>query len=150
MPLATSTAAHWEISFPNRLGDLMGAIDEMLVFLEQFPSDPDCFYAARLVAEEIGTNTIKYGYDDPSIHTMLLRADCVEDSFLLTLEDDGRPFNPAKAPEANPSLKLEDRRPGGWGICLVRRLTQRMEYERKGTRNLLRLWIPRRSTRGLV
>jgi anti-sigma regulatory factor (Ser/Thr protein kinase) len=150
MPLVTSTAAHWELSFPNRLSHLMKAIDQMLVFLERFPSDPDCFYAARLVAEEIGTNTIKYGYDDQSTHTITLRADCLEDSFLLTLEDDGRPFDPVKAPEANPCLKLEDRRPGGWGICLVRRLTQRIDYERQGARNLLRLWISRRSSFGLV
>lgn len=150
MPLGTSTATHWELSFPNRLRDLIDAIDQMLVFLERFPSDPDCFYAARLVAEEIGTNTIKYGYDDQSTHTITMRADCFLESFLLTFEDDGRPFDPATVPEANPSLKLEDRRPGGWGICLVRRLTQRIEYERQGQRNLLRLWISRRSSSSAV
>jgi serine/threonine-protein kinase RsbW len=121
----------------------MRAIEEMARFLEQGGADPQALYLAQLAAEEMGTNIIKYGYDDHADHVIRLVVECQETVFQIQLEDDGHEFNPCQIPEPNPDLSLEERKPGGWGISLVRRLLAGMEYERREGRNLLRLLVPR-------
>jgi serine/threonine-protein kinase RsbW len=133
----------WETSFPNRLPALTRAIEELEVCLEQRGADEQARYLARLAAEELGTNILKYGYDDSDEHTILLRAIWEEPLVWIELEDDGHEFDPCQAPEADPDLSLQERRPGGWGISLVRRLLAGMEYERRNGHNLLRMAVPR-------
>src|SRR4026209_2277009 len=84
----------WETCIPNRLGDLMRAIEALGRCLEQWGADPNACYLAQLAVEELGTNIIKYGYDDQSEHTIRLSAACEESVFRFCLEDDGHEFNP--------------------------------------------------------
>lgn len=55
----------------------------------------------------------------------------------VTVEDDGPPFNPLDAAPADTSSALEQRRPGGVGIELVRTLLDQVRYEHTGGRNRL-------------
>lgn len=58
------------------------------------------------------------------------------------LIDDGPPFDPtAGAPVLMPA-NLNEARPGGLGIHLMRRYTRSMEYAREGNRNVLRMTLP--------
>src|SRR6185369_11726037 len=133
----------WETCIPNRLGDLMRAIEALGRCLEQWGADPNACYLAQLAVEELGTNIIKYGYDDQSEHTIRLSAACEESVFRICLEDDGHEFNPCLTPEPDPDLSLQDRTPGGWGLSLVRRMLAGMEYERRGDRNVVTVLVSR-------
>ena len=55
----------------------------------------------------------------------------------VAVEDDGEPFNPLEAAEADTSKPLEERAIGGLGVHLVRKLTDALEYQRHEGRNLL-------------
>ena len=55
----------------------------------------------------------------------------------VDVEDDGQPFNPLEAPEADTTNPLEERTIGGLGVHLVRKLMDGLEYKRQGERNLL-------------
>jgi anti-sigma regulatory factor (Ser/Thr protein kinase) len=136
-------AHKWEITVPNRLPDLMRAIEELDHCLERWDGDANARYLAQLAVEELGTNIIKYGYDDLGEHTIRLNANCEERIFRICLEDDGHPFDPCQTPEPDPNLDLDQRAPGGWGLSLVRRLLAGMEYERRGDRNFLCVIVPR-------
>jgi anti-sigma regulatory factor (Ser/Thr protein kinase) len=131
----------WETSIPNRVGDLMQAIDELDHRLEQWRAAANTRYLARLTVEELGTNIIKYGYDDQDEHIIHLSAACEESVFRICLDDDGHEFNPCLTPEPDPDLDLEDRKPGGWGLSLVRRLSAGLEYERRGGRNVVTVLV---------
>jgi anti-sigma regulatory factor (Ser/Thr protein kinase) len=133
----------WETTIPNRLETLMRAIEELSRRLEEWGADPNACYLAQLAVEELGTNIIKYGYDDQDEHTIWLRAVGEKTAFRIWLEDDGHPFNPCVVPEPDPSLALEERKPGGWGLSLVRRLLGGMEYHRQGNHNVLCVTVPR-------
>ena len=92
-------------------------------------------YVANLVIEELATNILKYGYDDSAVHEILLRVEVQPGALRLVLEDDGHPFNPLESPEPEVHLPPEERLPGGLGIHLVRKLADRVEYERAEGRN---------------
>jgi len=136
-------ADQWVTAIPNRLPPLMRAIEDLNRRLEQWGAVPEACYLAQLAVEELGTNIIKYGYDDPNEHIIHLSAVPEEDAFRLRLEDDGHEFNPCLSPEPDPNLGLEERRPGGWGLSLVRRMSAGMEYERRQGRNFICVLIPR-------
>ena len=55
------------------------------------------------------------------------------------VEDDGQPFNPLEAPEADTTKPLEERTIGGLGIHLARKLIDGLEYQRQEGKNLLLL-----------
>ena len=121
----------------------MRAIESLDCRLEQWGASSEARYLAQLAVEELGTNIIKYGYDDRHEHVIRLSAVPENDVFRICLEDDGHPFNPCLTPEPDPNLSLEERTPGGWGLSLVRRMLAGMEYERHGDRNVLHVLVPR-------
>ena len=92
-------------------------------------------FVASLALEELGTNILKYGYDDAAVHEILLRLECQPGTLRLVLEDDGHPFNPLDAPEPDVEIPVEDRAVGGLGLHLVRKMADRMDYQRCGERN---------------
>ena len=123
----------------------MRTIESMSDFLNRQPCGPQALYQAQLAAEEIGTNIIKYGYDDELEHEITLRVECLADGFRLQILDDGHPFEARQVPEPDLDQSLEDRQPGGLGISLVRRLVRRMDYERRDGVNVLTVEILRNS-----
>jgi len=58
---------------------------------------------------------------------------------MLTVSDDGVPFDPLAVAPPDTSLPLEQRPLGGLGIHLVRHLVDEVTYERRGDRNVLTL-----------
>ena len=55
--------------------------------------------------------------------------------------DDGRAFDPLCAPEADLGVPLEERRVGGLGIHLLRKLASEIRYHREDGRNHLHVVI---------
>jgi len=94
-------------------------------------------YVAHLVIEELITNCIKYGYDDADEHSIEIVLKLSANELVLTVSDDGHPFNPLAVPEPDTTLPVEDRPIGGLGIHLLRKMSDHMEYERQGTQNRL-------------
>jgi len=132
----------WETTIPNQLSPLMRAIESLDARLEQWGAGSEARYLVQLAVEELGTNIIKYGYDDEAEHYIQLSATPENDAFRIFLQDDGHEFNPCLSPEPDPNLSIEDRKPGGWGLSLVRQFTK-MEYERHDGRNVVRVLVPR-------
>ncbi len=145
-PSSVQDRSRWQIEIPNQMADLMRALDDLEQFLETRGADANARYVARLAIEELGTNTVKYGYDDNKAHLIRISAKSEDQVFRIVLEDDGHEFNPCLAPEPDPNLPLQDRRPGGWGLSLVRRLVAGLEYERRDNRNVVQVTVQRSSS----
>lgn len=122
--------------------DVSGAISD---WLSSIGLSARAEYTGYLVVEEMLTNIIKYGFDDAKPHTIHIRAILNVEFLRITIEDDGHPFDPTTVPSPNVEGLLESRKIGGLGIELVRRMTDRMQYERDGHINRLTLWIRRHS-----
>ena len=70
----------------------------------------------RLVVEELVVNVVRYAYDDKVAHKIGVDVRTEPRRVVVTIEDDGRPFNPNDAPPPELRVALESRRVGGLGI----------------------------------
>ena len=93
--------------------------------------------AAKLCLNELVANAILYGYPAGEAGRIEVTVDLADSALHVTLEDDGIPFDPLAAPEAEPMTGLEDARIGGFGIKLFRESSHSARYERSGGRNRL-------------
>lgn len=57
----------------------------------------------------------------------------------IVITDDGRPFDPTALPDPDVTLKAEDRKIGGLGLFLVKKMSKSVEYSRIDTKNSLRV-----------
>ena len=92
-----------------------------------------------LVAEELLTNTISYGYEDEHPHQIEVEIEFDRGEFRMRFLDDARPYNPLLASEPDLDAPIEERAIGGLGVHLVKVLTDRATYTRQGQRNCLRV-----------
>lgn len=95
-----------------------------------------------LSVDEACTNIVEHGYRGNSPDRQIEIACRVEGGELrIVIEDSGPPFNPLTAAEQPPAdaARLEDAKIGGWGIAFIRRLMDRIEYQRIDARNRLTL-----------
>ena len=133
----------FERTFANDLSELEQVTEEALAFAERFEMSAAAGYSLRLSIEEIATNILKYAYEDTAPHRILLRAEMLPEQIHLSLEDDGREFDPLTVPEPNTDLPLEERSVGGLGIHLIRKFALRTRYQRLNGRNRLSVWLKR-------
>lgn len=91
----------------------------------------------NLALEEAVINVMMHGYADRAEHdiAVILRLDPA--GITVCVEDDGLPFNPLEAPPPNVNAPIGERRAGGLGIHMVRRLMDQLEYQRLGNKNIL-------------
>jgi anti-sigma regulatory factor (Ser/Thr protein kinase) len=86
--------------------------------------------------DELLRNTIAYGFAGRG-GEVTVEVALGSDRVGVTLTDGGRPFDPFVAPPPDTALPLEERRMGGLGIHLVRRLMDEVSYQRRGDRNVV-------------
>lgn len=88
-------------------------------------------------AYEAVANIFSYGHDDPSGRFVDMAVSVHEPVLELTINDDGRPFNPLDWPEPPLVTNIEEAPISGRGISLVRKLSDALEYARVGQMNRL-------------
>lgn len=106
-------------------------VEETVVrYLESQRVPAKTTYGARVVVEEILMNSTRHGRVDGRPHEIRLEVRVALPEVALSFEDDGREFDPRKAPETSATEPLEARRPGGLGLKLVRAMANRFDYRR--------------------
>jgi len=91
-----------------------------------------------LSSEEIFVNISNYAYPSKEGYVFINIKYSPQNNFVSILfEDSGTPFDPIK--KANPNIKapLKDRKIGGLGIYMVKRLMDNIEYQYKNGKNIL-------------
>ncbi|HEV3270889.1 MAG TPA: ATP-binding protein [Candidatus Methylacidiphilales bacterium] len=121
------------------LGELM---ENATRFLEGEGVDAQAVYRINLALEEMVTNIIKYGYDEPGRHKIEVTLDVGAKEVALVIVDDGHGFDPVLQERKEPA---GDREIGGWGIPLIKKLLHSMDYRRERGRNILEIKTLRQS-----
>ena len=95
-------------------------------------------YSIQLAADEAASNIIEHAYQDSSSCGM------EAGRLVISMHDDGKPFDISRVKEPNLKADLSDRQIGGLGIYLMRKLMDEVHYESKPGRGNLLTMIKRK------
>ena len=93
----------------------------------------------NMLFDEILNNIISYAFEADTDHEIEIRVDLVQQRLSIAIADDGIPFDPFALPDPDTTLTIEERRVGGLGIHLVRKLMDEVGYERRESKNIVTL-----------
>ncbi|MDX2032068.1 MAG: ATP-binding protein [Blastocatellia bacterium] len=126
-----------ELTIRNDLAEIARISERIDDFIAGHGLPAKLAFELNLALDELLTNVISYGYDDPGPHDIEVRCALADDVITLEMEDDGRAFDPFDAPPPDLTASIEDRSIGGLGVHLIRNLMTHTEYQRRDGRNVV-------------
>ena len=90
-----------------------------------------------IAVDEIYSNIINYS----GAELATISYEIKDGRLYITLTDDGIPYNPLEAEEPYITLSSDERKIGGLGIFMVKKMTESMEYTYEDEKNILKLII---------
>jgi serine/threonine-protein kinase RsbW len=86
-------------------------------------------YEVLLAVEEACANIIDHAYKGEGRGEIDLTCEPIEEGFRVILRDQGQPFDPDAIPNPDFSVPLEDLKPGGAGLFLMRKLMDDVSFD---------------------
>jgi anti-sigma regulatory factor (Ser/Thr protein kinase) len=99
----------------------------------------DVSFAVQLCLEEAVANIIMYGAARDDRLEIAVELERNGGTLVARIEDNGRQFDPTRAPPPAVATSLEQAKVGDLGIHLMRSFASGMDYERRNGRNRLTL-----------
>lgn len=130
-----------ELSLDNQREQLGPAQQRLAAFLVQQRVGDKALFACELVLEELLANFVFHAFDDGHVHHMALQAQVKPGEIELQFIDKGPAFDPTARPDPVQPASIDDARPGGLGLLLVRRWARRVDYRRDAGRNVVTVVI---------
>lgn len=86
-------------------------------------------YAVQLAVDEACSNIIDHAYGGEDRGEMVCSVIVSDDGLTVILRDRGRPFNPQMIPDPQINVPLEQLKPRGVGVYLMRKMVDEVRYE---------------------
>ena len=128
-----------EFSVTNDLRGISSAAARIDAFCAAHDLASGISFDVTLAVDELVTNAIGYGYDDDGEHRIDISLRLEGDTLTVEIADDGKAFDPLRAPEPDLSASAKERARGGLGIWLVRKRMDTVAYRREDGRNVVTL-----------
>jgi serine/threonine-protein kinase RsbW len=119
------------------LAGVRAAADALDRFQADHGLDPSAGWSVQVALDEILSNVVRHGGTGRDRAFIEVTFALAGGSLQVTVVDDGPELDPLTLPEPDTAAPLDDRRPGGLGVHLVKRLMDRVEYARRDGRNYL-------------
>ncbi len=100
---------------------------------------PKTVFGITLALEELFTNIVSYGFRDDHEHSIFIKVMRDDEMLVIRIEDDGLPFDPARADGPDLPCALEESEVGGLGIHIAKKMMDEFAYERRDDRNVITL-----------
>ncbi len=118
----------------------VSAMSDVMTFVMNQPEfanfNPKKQYQLQLSIEEIFVNIAHYAYpNEPG--TVNVAVGCEDNQFRIRFTDSGIPFNPLEKDDPDISLALNERKIGGLGIFIVKKMTDFINYHYRDGNNIL-------------
>ena len=126
------------LTFQGTPEEVMRAVEVMQQAGESWQLTAKEVFGLSLALEECGSNIVNHALRGDPTQTFELAIHHTDTTVTLELCDHGPPFDPTQAPQV-PLEADDDLPPGGWGIQLVRRYIDDIQYSRESGANVLRL-----------
>lgn len=121
----------------------LGALPAIFAMTDEFCArngvNPGDRHALALVVEELFTNVVKHG--SRLRDEIQVTIDRAEGNVVLSVTDfDADEFDVTREAEPRVDAPLEERRPGGLGLHLVRKLVDRIDYDYRDRRSTITIY----------
>lgn len=126
-----------ELTVPNQLSENARVKAHFDTFAEQYGIPDSIRLKIHVVIDELLMNIISYAYPDDDRHDIGIKIELSADRLKVSMVDDGIPFNPLGIETPDTELALEERKIGGLGIHLVRKMMDRVSYRRRIDKNVI-------------
>lgn len=93
----------------------------------------------RLAVDEAYTNIIKHAYKHDNKKTVDIELGYNGNIFWVSLLDTGDAFDPSKYSKPDVRQKIREKKRGGVGVYLIRKLMDNVEYHTEGSINEIRM-----------
>jgi anti-sigma regulatory factor (Ser/Thr protein kinase) len=94
-------------------------------------------YNIQLAADEAASNIIEHAYERVSNGVLEISCGMRDGAIMIIMVDHGESFDPSAIPLPDLKADLSERKIGGLGIFLMRKLMDEVRYESKKTGNVL-------------
>jgi phosphoserine phosphatase RsbU/P len=115
----------------NDLDNIAKLIDQFEEFATKHRIPVEIIQKINIVFDELLNNTISYAFKDQQVHEIEIKIRFYKEKLIVTIMDDGIPYNPFNRMDPDISLGLDDREIGGLGVHLVKLLVDDYHYEYK-------------------
>jgi serine/threonine-protein kinase RsbW len=86
-------------------------------------------YAVQLAVDEAATNIIEHGYGQECPSRIDVTCEYLNDGLKVVIYDDAEPFDPSLVPEPEINVSLDEIKPRGLGIFLMRKMMDEVSYQ---------------------
>ncbi len=93
----------------------------------------------RLAVDEAYTNIIKHAYKNDEHKSVDIKLGYNSKQFWISLLDTGDAFDPSDYSKPDVRQKIKEKKRGGVGVYLIRKLMDSVEYQTKGSVNEIRM-----------
>ena len=132
----------YSLQLLNQVSEIKQLGEKLDAFGKQHGLSKSLIYGANLALEELFVNIIAHAYEDELEHAIGIGFSLLDKKLTLTMEDDGREFNPTAVPyRPTATISLDDIEDLELGLRLIRMLVDVISYERRDGKNLLTLVI---------
>lgn len=103
---------------------------------------PQTAFRLELVLTEAVTNIMDYSRRPGEAGHIQISCELHDDTIEVVVNDDGPAFDPTARASVSLPKSLDEARPGGLGIHLMRQYASAMSYRREHDRNILAMTLP--------
>ena len=128
-----------DMKLKNQLNEIDRFKEQFNSFSEENQIPTPIRRELKMVFDELLNNIISYAYQDDEEHEIEVRVEAAGERLVVSIADDGIPFNPFDAEKPDTGLALEQRAIGGLGIHLVLKVMDKVAYQRRTDKNVLTL-----------
>jgi len=119
--------------------EVMRAVEALREFGRDNRLQEKVLFALELTLEECGSNIVNHSLRSKPGLTFHVSVQLTGNAVVIELRDRGPEFDPTKSPAIQRKVDLENQPPGGWGLVLVRRYMDEVQYVRQNGQNILTL-----------
>ena len=129
----------FDITIKNGLPAIEQVTERFNSFADEHNIDTGIRRKMSIVFDEFLNNIISYAYNDDHEHDIDINVKLINNQLSVTITDDGIPFDPFSSKSPDTDSSLDEREIGGLGIHLVRNMMDKVSYQRKDDKNIVKL-----------
>jgi len=130
-----------KIKLPATLENLPAFLEKVTACAINQGVGPKKISAIELSMEEVLVNIINYAYPDTPGEAEVTCGIDEKGCFVIQIVDTGHHFDFSGLDKPDIEADLDDRKVGGLGVFLIKKLMDNVQYRRKNGRNILSLSI---------